>query len=194
MKKVKIALAALTIAAFAFDGCKKGDGDPFLSLASRKARITGDWTVTKGEGTKTSTVSSVSSTTTVTYDGTTETDVTGSFTSTDKYTEKWSIEKDGTFTYTYTDNNGSSPDVTTYKGTWNWTGGVGDNKKKAQVVFYIESITDSNGTTTYTGSNRSTVVYDIYELKGKEMIFYDKGDQSTTGSSSTSDIKWTLTQ
>jgi len=28
----------------AFDGCKRGDDDPFFSIRSRKARVTGDWT------------------------------------------------------------------------------------------------------------------------------------------------------
>jgi len=28
-----------------FDGCKKGDDDPFFSIHSRKARVTGDWTI-----------------------------------------------------------------------------------------------------------------------------------------------------
>ncbi len=27
-----------------FDGCKRGDDDPFFSIRSRKARVTGDWT------------------------------------------------------------------------------------------------------------------------------------------------------
>jgi hypothetical protein len=42
-----LAAAGLMLAVgLQFSGCKKGEEDPFLSLRSRKARITGEWTVT----------------------------------------------------------------------------------------------------------------------------------------------------
>ncbi|MGQ9847082.1 MAG: hypothetical protein ACUVQP_06235 [Bacteroidales bacterium] len=47
MKKAKglcillVALATIIV----FDGCKRGVDDPFFSFKSRKARVTGDWTV-----------------------------------------------------------------------------------------------------------------------------------------------------
>lgn len=47
MKKAKglsILLVALTTI-IVFDGCKRGVDDPFFSFKSRKARVTGDWTV-----------------------------------------------------------------------------------------------------------------------------------------------------
>ena len=189
---VKIAVAALVIASFGFAGCKKGEGDPFLSLKTRKSRVAGEWKVTKGEGTHSYVFGSQTITETMSYDGTTETTVSnpGNFTSTDKHTTTYSFEKDGTFTITETDNNGSTPDVTTTKGNWNFSGGVGEAKNKSQLVLLITDVTTSSGTTSYTGSDRMSMVFDLYELKSKEMIIQDKGTSSSQSSST--DKKWTL--
>lgn len=47
MKKLSSLLLAIivTSSVFVFDSCKKGDEDPFLTIQSRKARVTGDWTL-----------------------------------------------------------------------------------------------------------------------------------------------------
>lgn len=190
----KIALAAVTISALAFTGCKKGEGDPFLSLTSRKARLAGEWKVTKGEGGRTYTFASTNFTETMTYDGTQAVTVTstsaGSTTNTDKYTWEMEFEKDGKFVMTSTDNNSSTAVVETMSGVWNFTGGVGEMKNKSQVVLYVESWTSGSNSETYTGSNRPTMLYDIYQLKGKEIILIDKG----TGSNGNEvrEYKWTL--
>ena len=188
----KILLVALTASSVSFVGCKKGENDPFLSLSSRKARLAGEWKVVSGSGTETNTVGSLSSTTTMTYDGTTETETTGSSTTTDKYTMEYTFEKDGSFTIVYTDNNGSSAVVTTSTGTWNWTGGVGEAKNKSAVIMYIESQTSGSSSITYTGSDRPTMIMEIDQLKGNQIIFHDVSSSSTSGSSSTNDITWTL--
>jgi hypothetical protein len=192
---IKVAVAALTIASFAFVGCKKGEGDPFLSLLSRKARVVGTWKTTAGEGTRSTTFSSTTTTETITYDGTTETTVTnpGNLTSTTKYTVEYVFEKDGTFKMTNTNNDNSTPIVVTTEGNWNFTGGVGEAKKKSQIVFYVTKITQGSNVDTYTGSNRPTMVMDVYQLKSKEMIFMEKGDNANAATSSTDDMKWTLT-
>lgn len=188
----KIMLVALTISSVSFVGCKKGEGDPFLSLSSRKARLAGEWKVTKGEGTETNTIGSITSTTTMTYDGTTETETTGSSTSTSKYTQDYTFEKDGSFTSVYTDNDASPAQVTTTSGKWNFTGGVGEAKNKSAVIMYIESVTQGSSTASYTGDDRPTVIMEIYQLKGKEIIFHELGTSSMTGAGSTIDKKWTL--
>lgn len=190
----KIALAAVTISALAFTGCKKGEGDPFLSLSSRKARLAGEWKTTKGEGGRTYTFASQNFTETMTYDGTTQTTITttsaGSSTNTDKYTQEMTFEKDGTFKIVNTDNNSSTAVVETMSGAWNFTGGVGEAKNKSQVVLYVESWTSGSATETYTGSNRPTMLYDLYQLKGKEIILIDKGTGSNGNESR--EYKWTL--
>lgn len=55
MKKMKVILVLLAIAVTVpfFNGCKKGENDPFISLRSRDARLMGEWTVSKIEGTRT---------------------------------------------------------------------------------------------------------------------------------------------
>lgn len=190
----KIALIAVTISSVSFVGCKKGEGDPFLSLSSRKARMSGEWKVTKGEGTSSYTFASQNFTETLTYDGTTETVVTttsaGSSTNTDKYTNEMTFEKDGAFKGVYTDNNGSSAVVTTQTGVWNFTGGVGEAKNKSSVVIYVESWTSGSTTQTYTGANRPTMLFDVYQLKGKEIILIDKGTESN--GNETHEYKWTM--
>ena len=190
----KIALIAVTISSVSFVGCKKGEGDPFLSLSSRKARLSGDWKVTKGEGTRTYTFASQNFSETLTYDGTTETTVTttgaGSSTNTDKYTWEMTFDKKGAFTMVYTDNNGSSAVVETMNGTWNFTGGVGEAKNKSSIVLYVESDTQGSTTTNYTGSNRPTMIYDLYQLKGKEIVLIDKGTESSN--TEVREYKWTM--
>lgn len=44
-KKLSILLFVLTSIIIVFDGCKRGDDDPFFSFRSRKARMTGDWKI-----------------------------------------------------------------------------------------------------------------------------------------------------
>lgn len=46
MKKLSVYVLLLIVLSsiMVFDGCKRGDDDPFFSIRSRKARVTGDWT------------------------------------------------------------------------------------------------------------------------------------------------------
>lgn len=196
MKKVKnILIAALIITgtSMSFTACKKGEGDPFLSLRTRKARVCGEWKLSKIEGTRSYVFASNTITETVTYDGTTETTVTtpGNFTSTDKYTVEYTFEKDGTFKLVFTDNNGSSPNVNTLTGVWNFTGGVGDFKNKSQIILYTESESDGTSTVNYTGSDRPQMLFDLYQLKNKEIILEEKGTQSNNSENVSK--KYTLT-
>lgn len=194
---IKIAVAALVIASFGFAGCKKGEGDPFLSLKTRKSRVAGEWKTTSGTGTTTTVSGSFTSTETLSYDGAIETKTTttvpttATVTSTSKYTDEYDFEKDGTFKITHTDNDNTPADVNITQGTWNFTGGVGDAKNKSQLVLTVTSVTSGNSTITYTGSDCMKMVLDLYELKSKEMIILDKGSDSSDNSSH--EIKWTLT-
>lgn len=187
---IKVALAALMIAGVSLESCKKGEGDPFLSLKSRKARVAGEWTVSAGEGKDVS--SSITST--WTYNGTVKTTTVGSASAEDKFTETYEFEKDGKFTYKHVDNNGSTATTDTWTGTWNFTGGVGDVKNKSQIVLNVLTYSDGSSTTTYTGSDAPSMVMDIYELKSKEMIFKGTGTTTQGSSSSSSEFSWTLTQ
>ncbi|MBI3509394.1 MAG: hypothetical protein HY064_01940 [Bacteroidetes bacterium] len=199
MKTVKIALAALTIAAFAFDGCKKGPDDPFMSLHTRKGRVVGDWKVSAGSGSSTS----GTNTDTWTYDGATLTTVSGSTTTTQAETETISYMKDGTYKIVVTQTGTGYTDTYTEQGTWNFTGKVGDAKNKDRIISRATSASDvvvagsttTSNTDTYTGDGsdggpESTMYLD--ELKNKEMM--TTYDGSTTSGSTTTSSKgsWTL--
>ncbi|MFZ5553961.1 MAG: hypothetical protein ACOZCO_12670 [Bacteroidota bacterium] len=191
MKKIFIyAVAAITTMSLSLTSCKKGEGDPFISLKSRKSRLAGEWTVSAGNGTDMN--SGVN--TTWTYDGTQEvTTYPSPFPqTTDKWTLTHTIEKDGTFTSVYVDNDASPAETTTTTGTWNFTGGVGEYKNKSQVVFTTLSMTSSaGGSVTYTGSDAPTIMYDIYQLKNKEVIVKYDGTTSSPSSSSSGEYTWT---
>lgn len=83
-----------------FTSCKKGENDPFLSLKSRKSRLVGDWELTSGEVTTTSTGSGSTYTTTETYNGSSKVTSSTSGSSSVTYTETWTFEKDESFSNT----------------------------------------------------------------------------------------------
>lgn len=217
MKKiVKLALiAAVALPAVTFVGCKKGENDPAVSLRSRKGRVAGEWKVSSVEGTS----NEAGVITTTTYDGTTWTETTtGNDPETSQRTINYTFEKDGTFTgketkietesftigsQTYTTTVTTNSDM---EGTWNFTGGVGEMKNKSQIVLMTNkiSVTQTTASTgnptetdsyvvTYTGNDAPTAMFNIDQLKNKEMIWKTEG--STTSSSTyTEDMTWVLTQ
>lgn len=186
---LKFLIAAMAISSVGFVGCKKGEGDPFLSLASRKARLAGEWKVTAGTGSDTDN----NGTDTWVYNGTTQTTTTStSNTITDAFTIEYTFEKDGTFKMVYTDNN-VTPIVTTTTGTWNWTGGVADMKNKSQVVLTTLSQSTGSISQTWTGDNAPQSIMDIYQLKGKEIIFKSEGSSTSSSGTTSSKDEWTLT-
>jgi hypothetical protein len=194
---IKIAVAALVIASFGFEGCKKGANDPFLSFSSRKARVAGEWKVSAGSGTNVN----GSSTTTWTYDGAVWTSTTGSNSSTTNMTITMNFEKDGTYkTVTTTTATGYSS-VETETGTWNFTGKIGEDKNKDHIVMKTLSYTEvetigsasTTTTSTYTGDNAPTMIMYIDQLKGKEMIFTWKGTTTMGSATSSSEGSYTLT-
>lgn len=97
MKKIVVSLAALALLSSAVTSCKKGDGDPFLSLKSRKARVAGEWKATKMEDKSNTTSSSTSGGTTTTTSSTADLKLEG-----DKIT----------LNITQTDQNGSTTTIT----------------------------------------------------------------------------------
>jgi len=193
---IKLVALALVVAATSFSGCKKGENDPFISLKSRKSRVAGDWKITSGSGTDVS----GTNTTTWTYDGATytQTNPTASFALAMTYT----FEKDGTFKSNSLESSTGYSQTTDETGTWNFTSGVGEMKNKSQIVIMTLSSTQVTviGTTsnttvdTYTGDNAPTAIYDIDQLKSKEMIWKWKGSYNDgAGSSSSTEGMMTAT-
>ena len=200
MKKTILILSSIIITGVAFEGCqKKGEGDPAISLHGRKARLSGEWTLSAGTSTD------VSGTTSqlTTWTATSKTTTYGTTTIVYTYSDKLTIENDGTWKQVITSTTTGYATTTTYTGTWNWTGGVGEAKKRSQLVMTTLTKTDvetsggstSTETETYVGSKAPSQIYDIFQLKNKEIIFKWDGTSTSNsgGSNSTSSSKGEMT-
>jgi hypothetical protein len=207
MRKTIFILLGITLTSIGFYGCKKGKGDPFLSLHSRKARVVGEWTVSAGKGSsadiKVAGTMTTNQSSTWSYDGSTLTQTTittinggssSTATTTRKSTTKYTFVKDGTFKTEDTDNSTSPATVQTTEGVWNFTGKVGDYKGRSQIFLKITKITSGGTVTNYDGTDAPSVLYDIYELKNKEMIFKTSDKKASGSNSYTDESEWTLTQ
>ena len=157
--------------------CKKGDNDPFISFRSRKARVSGEWKLTKGSLLTSGGATSI----TTTFDGANKTENSN----TTPYTQKRTFKKNGDYTCITTDND----NLKVEEGSWNFTGGVGGFKNKEQLVTYVYKETITQGSTTssftYTGTMAPTKIYNIDELRNKKMVLLLDGTQvnSTTSAS-----------
>jgi hypothetical protein len=202
MKKLLFLAAGALVLTANLSSCKKGENDPFLSLKSRKARVTGEWTVTKMEGTSSTVDSSdplSNTSSTTSYDGTTQT---GTYTSgiivtpntPFAYTQTFTFEKDGTFKMVQTAGTASY----TMEGNWIF---LGKNKnaelaKKEAIMLTTtkETYTDAGDSQTesFTGY-QNTMTFLIDQLKSKEMILIDESTHVDGVETSTDKSTWTLT-
>jgi hypothetical protein len=202
MKKTLILSLSIALLAGGFNSCKKGDNDPFMSLKSRKARVSGEWKVSNSEDitiqTETNPDYTSVKTTTEVYDGTTLTTTSklkfttsdGTFedsdTKSEKQTRTLTFEKDGT--YIVKEFYAESGTTYTTAGHWTFMGKSKEaglkNKEAIILTLNSETSADSTGTESYTetGLYVGGVVY-IDQLKNKEMIW--KIDNSTTTSNNT---------
>ncbi len=203
MKKSILILTAAILTSTGFIGCmKKGEGDPGISFHTRKARVVGEWKVSKGSGS----YGDASGTTSWTYTEPTYSETDASGTTTMNLTLTYTFEKDGTWksvqTVTGTIMTVAFTDVTTTSGKWNFTAGVGENKKKTQLILFTESdvntytagSSSTTTTNTYTGVGAPTQVNDIYQLKNKEMIIKWNASTTNSGGTSTDTGEFTLVQ
>lgn len=176
MKKTLIALTTVIALGSVVTSCKKGENDPFLSLRTRKARVVGEWKVVSSSSEE---VDTNGDKTTRTFDGTTLTEVDydassgNTSTSTNTQTEEWTFDKDYSFVYKLTTPSGTQQ----YDGSWTFMGKSkeGDVKKKENIGLRILKYTSTptagvSQTTTYSGDQDIFTVYEIDQLKNKEMI------------------------
>lgn len=177
MKKLILSIASLIALSVVTSSCKKGDGDAFLSLRSRKARVTGEWKAIKFEEKNSESTTSVSGGNTTTTSSTgeikldgdkftvvmTETDENGDVTninSSGTGTLTIKFEKDGTFSNTRSFNGsgtitsqGSSANMTmtsegSSSGTWTFLTGVEkDFKNKERLLINNLVDKETNNTT-----------------------------------------------
>lgn len=198
MKKIILILTGAILSSALLEGClKKGENDPFISLKSRRARVAGEWKMTKYEITITD--SDQSGTDTYVYSGNgsiMNLSVNGVSLPAFTYTMDLSMDKSGAFTQTITDATYGTPQTSIDKGQWYFAGKNKDLelKNKEAVIYDILSSTDASGTDTYTGIYADEI-YVIDQLKNKEMIIIVDGTGNySDGSSSTRKGTMTFTQ
>lgn len=201
MKALKyIAIASLAITAGLSTSCKKGENDPFLSLSTRKARLTGEFTVSSSYSKSTYTSGGVTSTSINDYNGSTNTYTysSGGFSSSslENKTIDFVINRDGSFTRTTI--NTTDEEKTVETGIWTFAGKdkTSDYKNKEVVVFYTQKteftdLSDNSVVTEETTSVNFGETYVIDQLKGKEIIF--KASESSTGTSSSNSYESNMT-
>lgn len=201
MKKIIISTIGILALSVNLSSCKKGENDPFLSLKSRKARLVGEWNLTKIEGTYSDVDPSDPSnnvTSTTTYsDGletVTTTDNSNTTVDTDNYTVTYSFTKDQKYTITTT----NSTTVEVEEGDWLFLGkNKTDEIKKKEGIYLIKKLssTTSSGittTTTYTGASTGNPIL-IDQLKSKEIVLIDEYSINWGSNTETSSTKMTLT-
>lgn len=157
---VGIAIAGLTT----LSSCKKGENDPFLSLKSRKARVTGEWKLTEGTRSSTNTSFGITNSTTTTYTGSTVSYNGNAF----SYSETLTIDKEGTYEVVIIEDG----EAYTERGNWFFAGKIKDLdlKKKEAIMFVAQSYSSGGQTETYDGLYGGDVMM-IDQLKNKEIIF-----------------------
>lgn len=204
MKKIKsslpLVLVSLAMAA-TYSGCKKGEDDPFLSLRSRKARVAGEWKVSKISGETSDTFAGGTTHCTQSFDGRTyaETCASGNSYSV-AGTWIFTFKKDGTFKEDQDFTGMGDRTVEHYEGTWTFLSGVGDKKNKEQIALtYTEVSIDyssSGGTANsgmWTGKDRTYMVWDLKKLKTKEMVWHAKSASSSVNVSTSGEATFTFT-
>ena len=191
MKIFRLLLPVLITAGIllSFSSCKKGDGDPFFSIYSRKARLAGEWkvvSINKNVQYKTTTIET-------TFDGNKRKekitvrdtiimgkDSTLIMQETATGYNNYDFKKDGTYQMyeTFTDDTNHISYTLSVDGLWYFLGAnSGSGYKNKEVlgmqdrnyVFNPSSFYVSY-TTKYKGDNEMAI-YPIYELKSDEVIF-----------------------
>ncbi len=178
MKKIATFTSVLALLAmsFTFTSCKKGSGDPFLTLKSRKGRVAGEWKATKLEF-KSNYTNSYSN------------NQGGSSTSSGNFTLK--IEG-GNATYNSSENDNGDIMTENHSGTGEYTITFEkDGTFKGKMSYYVSGTTNFDGNSINTKRNNTeerTGVWNFVggqekDFKNKERIMLSpltlKGNTST---------------
>jgi hypothetical protein len=170
MKHILLGSTALLLL-LTFTTCKKGPDDPFISLRSRTARLAGEWQLQSGTASYTSHNSVNES---FTFDGV---QLHANITAQNviyigSYILNLSILKNGTFTM----NELIAGNTLNAQGTWSFNSGIGDDKKKEDVAFFIDKV--NKGTTAdehlFNRSN-TQFFYKLTELRNKKLVMQSVG-------------------
>jgi hypothetical protein len=184
------AMAVLVLSAGVFTGCRKGEDDPWLTLRSRKARLTGKWNITSGKVSKGQMYMApnsqmISGTFDEIYSGSvvqqinrfswngmdSVRDVQGTFEGTVE------IFRDGTYkmnmvkrvAVTATDTTKITSGAYT-EGYWTLTGGTNDTRKREQLMLQEVKNAPIGGVATVNDNPVPSALYNIRQLKHKEIV------------------------
>jgi len=182
MKRIVVLSLYLMVTFVLFNGCKRGEDDPFISFRSRKARVTGKWKMTSIKRTYNETDIFGFKTVIFTGNGST-------YTRTEQNSSGPDFSKTGIFTYEITFKKDGSykaqinwdGDIGNIEGKWNFTGGVGDMKDKSQITLYETSYKETDYTSTSTGHYFNDT-YDLKELRNNKMVWYRKYTDTSNSS------------
>ncbi len=193
MKKLFFLAAGALFLSANLSSCKKGENDPTLSLKSRKARLTGEWTVTSINGLNSQIYSNPDNPNNMIseyiYNGSTQTNTTkdgngtvlGTSTS-DEFTLTFSFKKDGTFTITQKET-ANSIEMTS-SGNWIFLNKNKNSKLKNKEAILLSMTSDNtinNGVSllnTYSGlQGPNSLIFEIDELKNNQITFIDESVQ-----------------
>ena len=193
MKKLFFLAAGVLFLSANLSSCKKGENDPTLSLRSRKARLTGEWTVTSINGLNSQIYSNPDNPNNMIseyiYNGSTQTNTTkdgngtvlGTSTS-DEFTLTFSFKKDGTFTITQKET-ANSIEMTS-SGNWIFLNKNKNSKLKNKEAILLSMTSDNtinNGVSllnTYSGlQGPNSLIFEIDELKNNQITFIDESVQ-----------------
>ncbi len=193
MKKLFFLAAGALFLSANLSSCKKGENDPTLSLRSRKARLTGEWTVTSINGLNSQIYSNPDNPNNMIseyiYNGSTQTNTTkdgngtvlGTSTS-DEFTLTFSFKKDGTFTITQKET-ANSIEMTS-SGNWIFLNKNKNSKLKNKEAILLSMTSDNtinNGVSllnTYSGlQGPNSLIFEIDELKNNQITFIDESVQ-----------------
>lgn len=159
----------LLVVLFLTGSCKKGKDDPAFSLLTRKARVTGNWTMTEGKSTL------------------------GIQDSTGSYGYIVCVFSNGTYTISNRSNgavfDGSSSLLINFTrkgefemkqmlgasslnavGSWDFLGRVGDNKNKETISFRLNTLMGNSNLFELFNKANINFLYKIKELRAKKMV------------------------
>ena len=148
-----------------FTSCKKGENDPFITLRSREARLTGEWSIKSGIITNEN--NGIIRTTNYTSTNYIVTE-SGVNIDTVAFTKKVTIEKDGT----YQIEKSIDGKISTEQGNWVFGRESKDLnlKNKEYVIFFVTSEIINGTTNVYSGKDVKSYIWILNQLKNKEII------------------------
>ena len=191
-------LLLLVVATGVISSCKKGEDDPGISFRGRANRLTNDWKLRSGSVIiKTFPPTGGSFQTNITYSegGFYNVSRSDGFTEKGNYEIELRIFKDGRFAKEHNETpENRTRGTSTEEGTWHFSGGGGNVKKKELLTLYKEksSFISQNATMNTTINYNGGNLFIINRLANKGLVL--EASQRVTNGGTISEIteKWTF--